>query len=296
MLTSRWWIVGVFLAGVACLPMTRAAFRWLRGIRARRVGSSFARLRSKSSLETVGPSKPKDDTKDAELVDIAEFGPRMTEALKDISQLLREQREDRDQTHAMVERRSQEVLSALVSIASALKGIESAVASSRLEFTRHLGGVLEATAVPERIAIPPESRPTAVTTAKPCAGRSAPVAERPETWTAATGSLTDVIAASFCQIDLDTSRRFEDFRKRFLDLLGDRIVDIREEDGVVLFFESNTLAQAWPWPNNTLQKRWRDYFNAPKGENAPVRTVDRPAVLSFQSGGWTLASKGAIRQ
>ncbi len=81
-----------------------------------------------------------------------------------------------------------------------------------------------------------------------------------------------------------------------MDLLGARVIDVREEDGAVLFLDGKTTGLLWPWPNNTLQKRWRDFFNAPKGENAPIKAVERPAVVTCQGDQWTLRTKGAVRQ
>lgn len=285
MLPSFAWLIVAFIVGVLCC----ALLLWTL----RRFGPKAGRLAG----WRVNPLNVKDQGLSGEMVltpgkvdefmrEISGSTGQMGSVVGKICSLLQEEKDDREALLRLVERRSQEVLQLL---GQAVYHLETEAQLWR-ELRPALGGGGTNPALPKQ-----RTTETAVTAVGMQPVRNPPTLIE-ESRPRSPGSLIELIATNFARIDLETSRRFEEFRKSFLEILGTRVVDVREEDGAVLFLESKTMGLLWPWPNNTIQKRWREFFNAQKGENAPVRAVEQPAVVICQADQWILRTKGAVRQ
>ncbi|HTU44223.1 MAG TPA: hypothetical protein VMF91_04140 [Bryobacteraceae bacterium] len=210
--------------------------------------------------------------------------------LEKIRSLLEEASEDHELLIRTIQQRFEELLRVST---RALSLLESRTRSSP-ETSRPATVEVASPNIPAAIYTQGDSGPGSIESARVSPSGKSPSESQPRS--AVPESLTEMITTNFARIDLETGRRFAEFRSRFFELLGPRVVDILEEEGAVVFLEDNTLGQVWPWPNNTIQKQWREFFSAPKGENAPVRTVARPAAVSRRSDGWDLRALGAVTQ
>lgn len=276
MLLSLVWLLVAFVVG----GLSGASIVWALRIRPRRWKVQAGSSSASADIQSSSDASP-------EAVNfVRDASMQIVNALGKLQSLMHEERSDREVFLQIIERRSQEMLNLL---GQAVYWLETE-ARQRQELQQ--GTTLDANqgvlATSDRVAVGSASGP------EPHHRNAMSVIR--EARVSSGGPLTDIIAENFARIDLETGRRFEDFRKSFLRLLGDRVLDIKEEDGAVLFIEDKHAAQLWPWPNNTIQRRWRDFFQAAKGENAPVRLVEQPATLTSQSGRWVLRNKGAVRQ
>ena len=284
MVPSFAWLIVAFITGVLCCALLLWTLRRFGPKTGRLAGLRVKPLNVKEQ-DRSGEMVPTPDKLNEIMREISGSTGQMTNMVGKVCSLLQEERDDREALLRLIDQRSQEVLQLLGQAAYHLE--TQAQLSRELRPSLGVGGTN------------PISKQRATETAVTAAGMQ-PARNPPtligEARLRAPGSLTELITANFARIDLETSRRFEEFKKSFLEILGTRVVDIREEDGAVLFLESKTMGLLWPWPNNTIQKRWREFFHAPKGENAPVRAVEQPAVLICQGDQWTLRTKGAVRQ
>jgi hypothetical protein len=103
------------------------------------------------------------------------------------------------------------------------------------------------------------------------------------------------------QIDLKHGRNVEAMLPELKALMpaGVEVFDI---DAALCFRDPKTnLVYALLWTNNTIPKKWRDFFKAPQGDNYPVKEVVRPAVAYEQksksgNSSWALIRIGEVRQ
>ncbi len=135
--------------------------------------------------------------------------------------------------------------------------------------------------------------------AVPAAASVAPVSPEPPDWNASahTGTtIEEILRSHFDRIDRETNRGFDQLRRQFEQLLGDKVTRIEEVDNAVLFYATDGTVIVQPWKNARLRQQWVPYFDLDRGANLPVAEVIRPAVLSpGADGAWIVIQKGVIR-
>lgn len=135
--------------------------------------------------------------------------------------------------------------------------------------------------------------------AVPAAASVAPVSPEPPDSKASahTGTtIEEILRSHFDRIDRETNRGFDQLRRQFEQLLGDKVTRIEEVDNAVLFYATDGTVIVRPWKNARLRQQWVPYFDLDRGANLPVAEVIRPAVLSpGVDGAWIVIQKGVIR-